>query len=229
MRLFLVIGLLFILLQKIAAQNADATKGNSDQDLKQFTSSIYKYPSFIRGKIILKDSTVIDARLNCNRVLGKIVYLDRLNRALPLENPGTVSEVTVANDTFYIYGNSYVQKYTHCLKVNMYIKQSLVYVDKNMPKDELGPVVISSGGKLPYSNEDEKKEGKGFEKYSQFQLTNEYFIADSSMNYLIVSKKSMLNLFPSASEVLKKYLQQNTVSFNNASQIEKLLQYMDAF
>jgi hypothetical protein len=229
MRLFLVIGLLFILLQKIAGQNADVTKRNSDEDLKQFTSSIYKYPSFGRGKIILKDSTVIDAKLNCNRVLGKIVYLDRINKALPLENPGTVSEVTVANDTFYIYENSYVQKYTHCSKVNLYIKQSLVYVDKNMPKDNSAPVVISNGSKLPYSNEDEKKEDKGLEKYSQFQLTNEYFIADSSMNYLIASKKSMLDLFPSAREPLKKYFQQNTVSFNNASQIEKLLQYMDAF
>jgi hypothetical protein len=229
MKLFLVFGLLFISLQKIAAQSTDVTKRNSDEDLKQFAGSIYKYPSFAHGKIILKDSTVINAKLNCNRVLGKIVYLDRINKALPLENPETVSEVTIANDTFYIYENSYVQKYTHCSKVNLYIKQSLAYVDKNMPKDNLAPVVISSGGRVPYSNEDEKKPDKGLEKYSQFQLTNEYFIADSSLNYLIASRKSMLDLFSSAKEPLKKYLQQNTVSFNNASQIEKLLQYMDAF
>ncbi len=223
MRLFLVIGLLFISLQQIAAQNTDVTKKSSEENLKEFASSIYKYPSFAHGKIILKDSTVIDAKLNCNRVLGKIVYLDRVNKALALENPETVSEVTIANDTFYIYKNSYVQKYTHCSKVNLYIKQSLAYVDKNMP------VVISSGGRLPYSNEDEKKGEKGIEKYSKFQLTNEFFIADYSMNYLIASKKSMLDLFPSAKEPLKKYLQQHTVSFNNASQIEKLLHYMDAF
>ncbi len=229
MRLFLVIGLLFISLQKIAAQNTDVTKRSSDEDLKQFASSIYKYPSFAPGKIILKDSTVTDAKLNYNRVLGKIVYLDRVNKALALENPETVSEVIIASDTFYIYENSYVQKYTHCSKVNLYIKQSLAYIDNSMPKDNLEPVVISSGGRVPYSNEDEKKEAKGLEKYSQFQLTNEYFIADSSMNYLIASRKSMLDLFPSAKGPLKKYLQQNTVSFNNASQIEKLVQYMDAF
>ena len=117
MRLFLVIGLLFISLQQIAAQNTDVTKKSSEENLKEFASSIYKYPSFAHGKIILKDSTVIDAKLNCNRVLGKIVYLDRVNKALALENPETVSEVTIANDTFYIYKNSYVQKYTHCSKV----------------------------------------------------------------------------------------------------------------
>ena len=229
MKLFLVIGLLFISLQKIAAQNTDVTKKSSDEDLEQFASSIYKYPSFTYGKIILKDSTVTDAKLNYNRVLAKLVYLDRMNKALPLENPETVSEVIIASDTFYNYENSYVQKYTHCSKVNLYIKQSLAYVDKNMPKDNLTPIVVTSGARLPYSNEDAKKEDDGIEKNSQFQLMNEYFIADSSMNYLIASKKSIFDLFPSAKEPLKKYLQQNTVNFNNASQIEKLLQYMDAF
>jgi hypothetical protein len=92
------------------AQNSNATKESSTENLKELTNNIFKYPAFVKGKIISRDSSAIDAKLNYDRVLGKILYIDRIGKAVPLENLETIEKVIIATDTFNLYNNNFMKK-----------------------------------------------------------------------------------------------------------------------
>ena len=90
------------------------------------------------------------------------------------------------------------------------------------------PIIITNGSKLPYSLEEPKTDDITIEKNSLFKLSNEYFIANQSMNFYAVTKKSFYDLFPKYKDELKTFIQDHSVNFNNIDQTEKLLQYMNS-
>lgn len=219
---------MFLFYQKLFSQNNNVTTKDADETLAQVTKNVFKYSGFQPGKVVYKDSSENDVKLNYNRILGKFFYLDRMGKSVILENPETVSVITVAADTFYFFDTNCVIKYTHFPQVNLYLKQTIVYTEKKYgQKNGLDPIVISNNSGLPYARE-EVREDDGFDKNSMFKLINDFFVADKSMNYYSASRKNISELFPSQRDQFKKYMQDNNVNFNNASDIAKLLQYMNS-
>ena len=214
--------------EDLCAQNSKVTKESSTENLKELTNNIFKYPVFVKGEIVSKDSSVTDAKLNYDRVLGKVVYMDRIGKAQPLENLETIEKVTIGTDTFYLYNNNFIEKYTHFANVNLYIKQTISYIEKQKKADDGTPVIISNGSKLPYSYEEPKTDDISIEKNSLFKLSNEYFIANQSMNFYAITKKSLYDLFPKYKDELKTFMRDHSVNFSNIDQMEKLLQYMNS-
>lgn len=201
---------------------------SSTENLKELTDNIFKYPAFVEGKIILKDGSEYAAKLNYNRILGKFLVIDRMGQTRPFANPDTLNKIIIAKDTFYYSNNSFLQKITHFSNVNLYLKQTISYIEKQKSDDGL-PVIISNGSKLPYSLEEPKTEGISIEKNSLFKFLNEYFIAGQSLNFYTATKKNFYSLFSRHKDELKTFIQDHSINFNNIEQIEKLLQYVNSF
>ncbi len=226
MRILFILLFIFLFQQKSLEQNDNR---NSDETLSQLTKNVFKYSSFQPGTVFYKDSTKNDAKLNYDRIFGKILYLDRMGKSVALDNPETVAMVTIAKDTFCFFDTTCVLKYTHFNRLNLYVRQTIVYAKKHNSgeRNNMDPVVITNGSGLPY-NKEEFKDDDGFNKNSMFRMINDYYIADKNLNYRIVTKKNVLEIFPSQKDKLKKYLKDNDINFDNASDIEKLLQYMNS-
>ncbi len=209
------------------AQNNSPAKEGSDENLKELAHNIFQYPNFVEGIIILKDSSQYVAKLNYNRILGQFLVIDRMGNTKPFADPNTVDKIIVKTDTFYYSNNSFFQKVTHFANVNLYVKQTISYVEK--PKgDGETPVIISNGSKLPYSFEEPKSENIKIEKSSLFKFITEYFIAGKSMNFFTAEKKNLYDMYPGYKDKLKTFMQEHTVKFNNVDQMEKLLQYINS-
>ncbi len=210
-------------------QNDNRSDKNSEETLSQLAKNVFRYASFQPGTVFYKDSTKNDAKLNYDRILGKILYLDRMGKSVGLDNPEAIAMVVIAKDTFYFFDTACVLKYTHFGLLNLYVRETLVYAEKHNSgeRNNLDPVVITNASGLPYSKE-EFKDDDSFNKNSMFRMISEYYIADKTMNYRMASKKDVLEIFPSKREELKKYLRENDVNFNNISDIQKLLQYLNS-
>lgn len=228
MRIFLIFSLIMIFKQELYAQDNKVTKESSTENLKELTNNIFKYPAFVEGKIILKDSSEYEAKLNYNRILGKFLVIDRTGKTRPFSNPDTLNKIIVAKDTFYYSNNSFLQKITHFANVNLYLKQTISYIEKQKNENNGMPVIISNGSKLPYSLEEPTTDDITIEKNSLFKFLNEYFIADTSMNFYTATKKSFYVLFPKYKDELKTFMQDHSVNFNNIEEMENLLQYMNS-
>ena len=228
MKILFALLTMLLFYQKSISQNNNASAKESDETLAQITKNVFKYSTFQPGKVVYKDSSENDVKLNYNRILGKIFYLDRMGKSVILENPETVSMIAIAADTFYFFDTNCVVKYTHFRGVNLYLKQTIVYTVKHDgEKNSLDPIVISNNSGLPYARE-EVREDDSFDKNSMFKMINDYFVADTSLTYYPASKKNISDFFPSKKDRFKKYMQENNVNFNNAAAIAQVLQYMNS-
>jgi len=226
-RIFLISLALVLSYCKPYAQGSSQAKEGSQENLKELANNIFEYPNFVEGIIILKDSSQYVAKLNYNRILGKFLVIDRMGNTKPFANPDTLDKIIVKTDTFYYSKNSFLQKVTHFANVNLYVKQTIMYIEKPKGDNGITPVIISDGSKFSYSFEEPKSENIKIEKNSQFKFITEYFIADKSMNFFEAEKKNLYDMYPMYKDKLKKFLQENTVNFNNMAQMEKLLQYIN--
>lgn len=227
MRILLTFLLMFIYGQNSwGQQDKTLVEKSHMENLKEFTNSIFQYPEFENGKVILKDSTEIAARLNYNRVLGQILCISRQGKTLPFEHPETFNKIIIGIDTFQFYNKGFLEKFTHYPNGNLYIKQTIRYIEKEKNWNDGSVYIPANSSKLPYSNDDQAKQGTVIEENAHFKFINEYFLADKFMNVYPVTKKGFSDLFPMYKNELKTYLQKHSVNFNNIEQIEKLLQYL---
>lgn len=220
--------IIFLIQQKTFAQQDKIIKEKAyNQNLKELSTSVFKYPEFMQGKIILKDSSISKAKLNYNRVLGKILFLDRQGKSRVVEEPETIDKIIISTDTFYFNNNSYLEKITHFPNVNLYMKQMTSYIEKGKSNNPQSIVITSDGSKLPYSIDESNKDGT-IEKNSIFEIVTDYYLEDRSGNFYAATKKIFYDLYPKYTNELKAYLRDHSVRFNNIEELEKLLQYMES-
>ena len=227
MRLFSISLMLLFFYFQLCAQNSSQANVGSDENLKELAHNIFEYPSFVEGIIILKDSSKYVAKLNYNRILGKFLVIDRIGNTRPFADPDKIDKIIVRADTFYYSKNGFMQKLTHFVNINLYVNQTISYVEKPKGGDGSTPVIISNGSKLAYSFEESKSENISIEKNSVFRFINEYFIADKSMTFYAAEKKNLYDRYPMFKDKLKSFMREHTVNFNNAAQMEKLLEYLN--
>ncbi len=222
----LLVLILFLCGKEVFCQQDARNERSQNENVNQLTKSIFKYPNFVAGEIILKDSSKINKKLNYNRVLGKILFADRIGQSRDLENPETIDKIVIDKDTFCIRNNIYLEKITHFNKVNLYINQTISYLSKEKSLASGIPVIVSTNGsKAGYINDDGKQEN-GFDQNSYFKLSTDYYLLDSSAVVYPASKKNFYDVFPSLKDKLKQYLRDHSVNFSNAEEMKNLLQYL---
>ncbi len=227
MRLFSISLMLLFFHCQLYAQNSPEANVGSDENLKELAHNIFEYPSFVEGIIILKDSSQYVAKLNYNRILGKFLVIDRIGNTRPFADPDNIDKIIVKADTFYYSKNSFMQKVTHFANVNLYVKQTISYIEKQKGDNGITPVIITNDSKMSYSFEESKSENISIEKNSVFRFINEYFIADKSMTFYAAEKKNLYDRYPMYKDKLKSFMREHTVNFNNVDQMEKLLQFIN--
>ena len=185
------------------------------------------YPEFTNGIIILKDGSVVGAKLNYNRVLGQMLFI-RGEKTLAIANPGGLESIIISSDTFNYCDYGYLKKLTHLSGVNLYTKQTLSYYIK-AKAEVFGTPVINYGNsaELPYSSNDLSKKDDLLERNSIFRFNNDFFLKGNSTKFFPATKSNIYNLYPQHISELNDYFQHHEVNFSHINQVEKLLQYLD--
>ena len=130
MKTYFFISLFAIFGQPSNAQE-DSTENKTSywQNLTEFANNIFMYAEFTNGIIILKDGSVVGAKLNYNRVLGQMLFI-KGEKTLAIANPGGLESIIISSDTFNYCDYGYLKKLTHLSGVNLYTKQTLSYYIK---------------------------------------------------------------------------------------------------
>jgi hypothetical protein len=185
------------------------------------------YPEFTDGLIILKDKSIIGARLNFNRVvLGQMLFIGG-GKTLGFANPDGIESIVTSKDTFNFGDFGYLNKLTHQSGVNLYTKQALGYYVWVKP-GILGTPVIHFGNsaELPYNSSDLSRKDDMLESNSIFRF-KDFFIKGASTKFLPATKSNIYDLFRDQESQLNEYFQHHEVNFGHINQVEKLLEYPD--
>jgi len=93
-------------------------------------TDLYEYPQFVYGKVFFRLGDSSGGRLNYNRLLDQMHFIDPKGDTLNIAYPGTIKFIRINNDLFY-YDNGYVKLIKDNNTVKFATKQTLRVAGKN--------------------------------------------------------------------------------------------------
>ena len=184
----------------------------------------YRYPEFVKARILVKSGVYSDNMLNYNFLSGEMEYIKNKD-TLVIANKKDIRLIAVAQDTFY-YANGYYLEKIYNGPFKLVLKQ-YVKLKETQKQDSYGTTsagaATTSYGSLPLNG--------NFYKLTAntdmiFQRTLEYYLSDQSGGFIQYTKKNVLQLFPQHEDKIKAYLKSDKVNFDKRDDLIRLTEYL---
>ena len=186
---------------------------------------LYEYPQFVYGKVFFKpgDSTV--ALLNYHGLLDEMHFIDLKGDTLSIANAGTIRSIRINNDVFY-YDKVYVKLIKDTNGIKFAAKQTLRVTGKN----KIGGYDIASPSSAieSYGTLIDQKGIFNLVPREDVLLAKKtlYYFGDKYNQFLLATRKNLLQQFPKQSRALNAYLKENNVNLNSIEDLKKLHQFL---
>jgi hypothetical protein len=188
-------------------------------------ADIYYFPTFTTGRVYFKDGSKSEARLNYNHLVDEMQFIDPKNDTLALANENTIQAIAVEKDTFY-YHNGYQRLIRQTGGVKLTIKQFWAIGDvKKMGAFNQANTSASIATVSTFT-------GKGgnyeliLNEDVDLRKAEQFFLVDPYNQFVLASRKNVLDLFPKHQQAIKTYLKENSVEFSKQEDLEKLVQFL---
>ena len=220
--------LLFVLAYCCRSHAQDSTiviKAGTSFNESVSITDLYQYPQFVDGKVFLKSGDSAVVKLNYNRFLDEMEFVDFKGDTLSITNAATFRLIRINNDVFY-YDNGYVKLIKDTNGIKLAAKQTL----RLSGKDKIGAYnmadptsAIDSYGTLI--------DQKGiYHLVPREDITlakkTQYYFGDKYNRFVWATRKNLLQQFSKQSKTLSAYLKENNVNLNSGEDLEKLLQFL---
>ena len=188
-------------------------------------TDLYEYPQFVYGKVFFKPGDSSSGRLNYNRLVGQMQFIDFKGDTLNIADPGTIKSIRINNDLFY-YDEGYVKLIKDSNTIKLAAKQTLRVVNK----EKTGAYNMPSSTSAIDSYGSYMSEGKMYKLVPREDIVlkkqTQYYFGDKFNHFILANKKNLLRLYSKQNVSLNAYLKENNVDFTSQEDLEKLLQYL---
>ena len=210
MKNFTLVALLLAASANINAQNVETIRVKGAKAADFIEKSQYKFPSFTKGKVYLKDGEVATARLNFDYFSNLVKYIDEKGDTVLIGNTDDVDYITTAMDTFFVDGKYYEWVATSSkgrLAARRLLK--LAQTEKVGAYGISSPTqnIVSHGMLLDATNY--KLEAN--EEYV-FSRETTYFISGPKGKFVEANKKNISKLFPKKD--IEEYIKDNHLNLS---------------
>ena len=110
-----------------STQRIDIKGGNSAWE--NFMKEVFRYPTFENGLVEYKNGQRFKSKLNYNKVLGVVQFLDEKGDTLSMINEESISFLTIGNDA-YIYAPNCLMALKADGKAKLYKNEIVRIADK---------------------------------------------------------------------------------------------------
>ena len=187
--------------------------------------NLYEYSQFIYGKVFFKPGDSSSGRLNYNRLLDQMQFIDFKGDTLNIADPGTIKSIRINNDLFY-YDEGYVKLIKDSNTIKLAAKQTLRVVNK----EKTGAYNMPSSTSAIDSYGSYMSEGKMYKLVPREDIVlkkqTQYYFGDKFNHFILANKKNLLRLYSKQEGSLNAYLKENNIDFTSQEDLEKLLQYL---
>jgi len=188
-------------------------------------TDLYEYPQFVYGKVFFRFGDSTGGRLNYNRLLDQMQFIDLKGDTLNIAYPGTIKFIRINNDLFY-YDNGYIKLIKGNNTIKLATKQTLKVAGKN----KIGAYDMASPGSAIDSYSSLTIDHKNYNLTPREDITltkkTEYYFGDKYNHFVLANKKNILRLYSKQEGTVTAYLKENNIDFNNPEDLEKLFQYL---
>jgi hypothetical protein len=186
--------------------------------------AVYLYPNFREGIVSFKNKTQGAAKLNYNKLVDEIEFIDNKGDTLALADEKNIAQVTIDNDTFY-YGPGYVQKQYEFSHVKFGLKKCLLLSNREKEGAMGG---VASSATVAYDQMFSRQGMKIFQakEYLTFSEQTYYFIGDAYNRFKPMNKKNVLNMYAKKQSAVEAYFSEHTVNFVDEGNVKQLIAFL---
>ncbi len=230
MKFISLLALLSIGVSAIAtAQNNQYVRVKAGESL---TNSItfnerYQYPKFTQGKLVYASNRPSAARFNYNFFLSEMHFITAKGDTLALDADPTIQLVVVGPDSFYYeYPKAYWQLVSTYSSGKLLIKRTMVLIDR----EKEGGYKQSSGSSsirttTAYSSSNGSLARLEAQTDMLFSKRSDYRLLDNNGKFYPASQSAFLSIFSKNKQIVKQYLKENHINFNEETDLKKTLEF----
>ncbi len=190
------------------------------------TAEVFYYPQFTSGNVFLRDGTRAAAKLNYNRLVDEMHFIDPKGDTLALADEKTIKYIVISKDTFY-YDGGYVRLLSAGQRVKLAVKQVWVIADARQAEAK------NSATKSVFADylTTNRQGGRFYDLMAKEDVVltkaEHFYFGDNYNRFVLAGKKNLLQLFPKEQSRIETYLKENKISFNNKEDLEKVAQLLE--
>jgi len=187
-------------------------------------NEIFQYPQFVQGLVIFKDGTSAPGRLNYNRLIAELQFIDPKGDTLSLANEQMIRTAFIGSDTFY-YSDGYVRQIAGGSRVKMgeriafkeFIQKPGAYglSSATTATNNLSVLINRRSVDLNVSQE-----------LVLVKNTN-YLIGDKFNAFVVADKSVILKMFPDNRSAIEDFIEKNKISFIKPDHMVQLGKFLD--
>src|SRR5258706_1595134 len=186
-------------------------------------SEMYSYAEFVSGRVYLFNNTYSVAPMNYNALFGEMQFINTRGDTLSLADEKKIRLIVINRDTFY-YNDGYLALVLDDGNVKLAKKPLISFANRQ----RLGGFGESSQGSIEtygvLSSQNYLKELVANEVITMAK-DSVFYIKDALSNFKVVTKRTLLDIYPKNEKDLKNYLKEHNVSFSSAEDLKKLILY----
>ena len=187
----------------------------------------YLFPEFQNGRVILKDSKVINCKLNYNFLLDEILFINEYGKQMALANPQDVRQVYISNRLFIATSKGYFEVIEQ-EPVSLVYKWTCNITDKGKE----GALGISTDAPSVYQMNQISFDARTW----KLDVDKEVVVSVEVIPYLQVKSKCVLikgvkdfiKAFSGSNSEIKQYIKQNPVDFRKEADLRRLTKYCNS-
>jgi hypothetical protein len=222
--LLLLAGLLYL---DAAAQQDQSFRINSvNGDSTGLYRSVYSYPNFTRGQVLLKDQKMASGLFNYNRLSGQILFINGRGDTLEFASPESIRYVAILKDTFYYFDKSFGQSVSHFKGVNLYKKETIQYNGKEKKGAYGGYSNTTAANSIDKVSDQNDLKKIDVDENTLYVSSTHYYLAGHNGNFLSAVNKNFRKLFPQKEKQLNAYLVKNKMNYKDERDLLKLIEYL---
>jgi len=194
---------------------------------KILVTSQFLFPQFTDGKVMMKDGTSYNVKLNYNASLDQMQSMDVNSQILFIREPDKVTKVEIGNRNF-IYRKSYFMEILLEGPVTLY---SRAHVQKDVLKNgAYGSATATSSIQTVNSMQlgDVVRTNMTANESYIYQKEIFFYVMYNEKLKVILNEKELLKYFASNKELLKKELDKEQTDFKSADSMIKIIEWINA-
>jgi hypothetical protein len=188
---------------------------------------IYQYPDFISGKVFFRDGTVVQAKMNYNRLTDEMLFISPEKDTLAIDNEPTLNLITINKDSF-VFDEGYIMLQGSRESIRFGVKHGFKFTGKR----KIGAYDVESPASS-ISSFSSIFDGRSMRELKVNEKTvlathTSYYFGDRFNQFVLANRKNLIALFPGCADGIKKYCRKNKIDFGKGDSLTGLISFVNS-
>lgn len=227
MKYLLAIFLFVLIMGHVEAQDSTRFVVKAGQTIQEVLKPdvLYRYPQFMPGKVYILNGNVVEAKLNYNRIIEEVQFIDLRGDTLSLGDESTIRLIAINQDSFY-FDDGYLELIQDYTIVKMALHERIRLADRQKigayGQTNTTVSIETTGGYL----DSYKRYNVVANENLILQWEKHYYLSAKKGHFFIANKKNVLKEFGEYRKTLQDFLDKNDLNYRKEEDIRKLCEFI---